>query len=363
MKKGKGKKALKIIGMVLLVIVILIVLLIAKAINDAKLRQEDQGLMVKSDEDLIGEHMYIHRDGAEEVDVNYYRFESDEPVPLVVNVHGGAFVAGDADALDTQSDRISKAWGCHVMTVNYKLMKDGITKQYAVDEVKDTVKYAMAHADDLGIDPERVYILGYSAGGYHAMASTLQLHKEGVSVKGQILCYAFVSDILEQYGQLSDDQKKTMPPALFILAGEEPIGKGSLDYKAALDESNVSTQLITYDGAMHGFIEENNPEYEKLHFKESKSPEQEIMARKAEEEIGKWIDEFRIELKKNVVRKQDREMENHRLYSYMHDIFGTEVIDIFDMQYIPSGFKHSSSGDIKEESNTSTGTGDAGGQN
>ncbi len=57
------------------------------------------------------------------------------------------------------------------------------------------------------------------------------------------------------------------------------------------------------------------------------------------EEISKWIDEFRVELKKNVIRKQDKELANHRLYSYMHDIFGTEVIDIFDMQYIPSGLK------------------------
>ncbi len=40
--------------------------------------------------------------------------------------------------------RTAKAWGCTVVTVNYKLMKDGITKQYAVDEVKDTVKYMTA---------------------------------------------------------------------------------------------------------------------------------------------------------------------------------------------------------------------------
>ena len=82
----------------------------------------------------------------------------------MINVHGGAFVAGDADTLDTQSDRIAKAWGCTVVTVNYKLMKDGITKQYAVDEVKDTVKYMTAHADEYGIDSTRIFLLGYSAG-------------------------------------------------------------------------------------------------------------------------------------------------------------------------------------------------------
>ena len=289
---SKGKKILKIIGIIILIIVVLIGIVIVSAIHDTQLRQEDQLLMVKSDDELIGEHLYIKRDGKDDVDVNLYRYESDEPVPLVINLHGGAFVAGDADTLDTQSDRISKAWGCTVVTVNYKLMKDSISKQYAVDEVRDTVKYLTDNADEYGIDRDNVFILGYSAGGYHAMAAALQLHKEGVTVKGQILCYPFISDILEQYDALTEEQKKTIPPALFILAGDEPIGKGSLEYKSVLDDNGVSTELITYDGAMHGFIEENNPEYEKLHFHDSKSPEQEKMARQAENDICAWLNKI-----------------------------------------------------------------------
>lgn len=53
------------------------------------------------------------------------------------------------------------------------------------------------------------------------------------------------------------------------------------------------------------------------------------------EEITQWIQNVRIELKKNVVRKQEMEIENHDLYAYMHDIFGAEVIDLFDMKYNP----------------------------
>ncbi len=52
-------------------------------------------------------------------------------------------------------------------------------------------------------------------------------------------------------------------------------------------------------------------------------------------EITEWIQNIRIELKKNVVRKQEMELENHDLYAYMHDIFGAEVIDLFDMKYNP----------------------------
>ncbi len=53
------------------------------------------------------------------------------------------------------------------------------------------------------------------------------------------------------------------------------------------------------------------------------------------EEIEEWIRNIRRELKKKVVRKQEKEMMNHQLYSYMHDIFGADVIEIFDMKYDP----------------------------
>ena len=54
------------------------------------------------------------------------------------------------------------------------------------------------------------------------------------------------------------------------------------------------------------------------------------------EELGAWLAKIRIELKKNVVRKQEYEMSNQEIYSYMHDIFGAEVVDLFDMKYNPS---------------------------
>lgn len=48
-------------------------------------------------------------------------------------------------------------------------------------------------------------------------------------------------------------------------------------------------------------------------------------------EIAEWIAKVRVELKKNVLRKQEKEMRNKMMYSYMHDIFGPEVIELFDL--------------------------------
>ena len=45
--------------------------------------------------------------------------------------------------------------------------------------------------------------------------------------------------------------------------------------------------------------------------------------------------QMRIELKKNVVRKQQKELYNQELYTYMHDIFGPDVMELFDLKYQP----------------------------
>lgn len=52
-------------------------------------------------------------------------------------------------------------------------------------------------------------------------------------------------------------------------------------------------------------------------------------------EISEWIESMRVELKKNVVRKQEKQQRIQDLYAYMHDIFGADVIEIFDMKYNP----------------------------
>ena len=60
------------------------------------------------------------------------------------------------------------------------------------------------------------------------------------------------------------------------------------------------------------------------------------------EQIDAWVREIRIELKKRLVRKQEMEQQNLELYSYMHDIFGADVVNVFDMQYRPERVQHAS---------------------
>ena len=50
-------------------------------------------------------------------------------------------------------------------------------------------------------------------------------------------------------------------------------------------------------------------------------------------QAAEWINKTRVELKERLVQKQEQETMNQELYSYMHDIFGAEVIEMFDMKF------------------------------
>lgn len=62
--------------------------------------------------------------------------------------------------------------------------------------------------------------------------------------------------------------------------------------------------------------------YAKMHTNESEK-----------EAITAWMTQIRIELKKKVIRRQNIEDQNKEIYSYMHDIFGAQIIDMFDLKY------------------------------
>ena len=51
------------------------------------------------------------------------------------------------------------------------------------------------------------------------------------------------------------------------------------------------------------------------------------------ESIDEWLKETRIELKRNILKKQHMEIENVELYTYMQDIFGPDVVNLFDIKY------------------------------
>lgn len=291
-KQTKGHKVLKILGFILLVIVILVIAVVLFLSRQMKQNSEawaeNQAAMVKADEELLGDRFCVPRQGLESVDVNLYLPDRGDNLPVVFIIHGGAFIAGDADTLDTLSFRLSQNWNTVVVTVDYKLAVNGVSIEYGTQEVVDTVKYFLDHAADYRIDPDKAVLMGGSAGGFHVAMAALQLSQDGVQVAAQVLCYPFTGGVSDALDSMSLG-RDLLPPALFILADNDWISDGSLEYEAALREAGISTQIKKYDGSIHGFIEENNPEYDHLDNVASKSPEQEQFAQDAETYIGDWL--------------------------------------------------------------------------
>lgn len=49
-------------------------------------------------------------------------------------------------------------------------------------------------------------------------------------------------------------------------------------------------------------------------------------------EVAEWIAKIREELKQKILIKQDLEAKNSMIYSYMHDILGAELMELFDRE-------------------------------
>ncbi|MCR5256157.1 MAG: hypothetical protein K6D96_09570 [Acetatifactor sp.] len=86
-----------------------------------------------------------------------------------------------------------------------------------------------------------------------------------------------------------------------------------LDMPEKIDEANFDLMLKTMDNC-YSFLKDNSEDIS---------------------EIEKWVKQTRVELKKKLIEKQEKEQINHEIYSYMHDIFGAEVLNIFDLKYNP----------------------------
>lgn len=97
-----------------------------------------------------------------------------EPVPAVIIVHGGGWVRGDR-RIDVQplfkplSDA-EFAW----FSISYRLAADVTQFGLAVDDVEQAVRFVKAHAAEYKVDPNRIALIGESAGGQLAAIAALR---------------------------------------------------------------------------------------------------------------------------------------------------------------------------------------------
>lgn len=110
-------------------------------------------------------------------------------LPLVIFFHGGGWVVGSAHSHRTLARHIAQVAHAAVLSVDYRLAPEHPFPA-AMDDAYASTCWALAHAEELAIDPTRVAVAGDSAGGNLAAAVALRARDEnGPGLAAQCLIY------------------------------------------------------------------------------------------------------------------------------------------------------------------------------
>ena len=95
----------------------------------------------------------------------------DAPAPAIVFVHGGGWVQGDPSQAAGNALHFARQ-GIATIALSYRLAP-AHRFPAPLDDVRHGLRYVRAHADELGIDPSRLALMGVSAGAHLVMLAHL----------------------------------------------------------------------------------------------------------------------------------------------------------------------------------------------
>jgi acetyl esterase len=106
-----------------------------------------------------------------------------EHAPLLLGIHGGAFVYGDLDTHDAHWRRVANRTGWAVVAVDYRRAPEH-PYPAASDDVDSALRWARAQAAELGVSGDHVAVCGDSAGAQLALVAAMR--NPGLTAMGLI---------------------------------------------------------------------------------------------------------------------------------------------------------------------------------
>lgn len=156
-------------------------------------------------------------------------------------------------------------------------------------------------------------------------------------------CEEELNELLKHQGKLNTDIKdlkklktKLMGNIVENMEGTHEENKGRISSKK-LDEDKrlideINEKLAEYEDELLDMPREIGRVNKELMLLTVKYCYENLRMNVAEiREVSDWITQVRIDLKKNIIKKQNREINSRQIYAYMHDIFGAQMMDVFDL--------------------------------
>jgi acetyl esterase/lipase len=231
------------------------------------------------------------RSGWPDVAVQVMNARTGTRRPAVLHMHGGGFVGGTAGESVPRLLPLARMLDCVIVSVDYRLAPEA-PYTVSTEENYAALRWLYRAADGLGVDRDRIAVMGESAGGGHAALLALAARDRGeVPLAFQALIYPMLDDRTgstrrlpaffgavgwtpanNAYGWRSflgtapggaTVPARAVPARRADLAGLPPtfIGVGGIDLFASEDvdyarrllEAGVPTELLVVPGAFHGF--------------------------------------------------------------------------------------------------------------
>ena len=144
--------------------------------------------------------------GTKPLNINIWKGTGDDPQPVVLFVHGGAWESGDNRLEGNGSEQIRalmslREKGVTVAAATYRFSKEAIFPAQ-IHDVKAAIRYLKANAAVYGIDPERIMTMGESAGAQLALLAAVSNGEEALegSIGGNLDVNSDVVGCVDCYG-------------------------------------------------------------------------------------------------------------------------------------------------------------------
>ena len=180
--------------------------------------------------------------------------------PAIVFFHGGAWQIGDPNQFYYQCDYLAKR-GLWAASADYRLMVPGAGTKISdiVLDAKDAIRYVRSHAEELGIDPDRIAAAGGSAGG-HLAAATSVVPEENppgtASGKANLLVLFNPALFYPSAGKTVTLEQftKDTPPAILFYGTKDDMLQYGTDCLAQSKRLGNTLRLMTAKDAGHSFF-------------------------------------------------------------------------------------------------------------